>query len=993
LIIVILRAPFSKTKPHEDLFLGHYAWLVKRAIQITQGRRDEADDLVQDLYIQLVHTRPDLDFGDDERVRGYLFNMMRNLSVSNARRAGRDALSNLLVIDYESAEFALASVDRSKLVQVRSALARVCEYTCSRMQTSRSASVLALRFFLGYYPSEIVRILQTTPVAVDKLLQAARLEARVFLERPGTLRFLGQEIPLTPISTALLPEDPIALFAKLRARIFVSVKGDCLSESVIQERYAQDGPGLDISELAHVASCASCLNLISHTLGMAGLSERHPLDKSDRQGGGGEPPASSGSGPDTAVLKKKDREIYEHAPTKLQFAVDGEIRVAHRIAAARNELQVKLDPLVIPAFLEVISEQGVRLVYLQVEESQLAELKPCMARAEFSNGRFVELKLSFVSGELIATALYYDPLKEDQLEASASPFLTPTSKEILVWSQSPQSAPARSASGLRRFIHACFPFLDSLWPLGIAGATAGILLLGMGLWIKRSTTPAPPTATALIQKAQQIEEAKMGGGAAIHSTFSLETRSQDGKVLATQTVDSWRSLQPHRSASRLLDSKGRIVAAEWKDAKGTTTRFPKRVQPPAGTTVNAEPAPNFDELWRAVAEGVASRSLATLSDKLEVHQESDGVDLHFNAADNAQASGLIKADWVLNAGSGLPVRGDLLVRENGSDREYRFRELTYDVVPASAVMDQDFTPDVSLRLSRAALIPGGGEPNIAHVVIAALKLVDQLTYEFGDLLDVNRTEDGKVEITGVLQSRGAVAVVKQEAGPLRASGQLSVNLHSRDETPAVIQKTSVVSMTSLPVTLDHAKIPMDAELRAVFTDMGLTGEELEARILKAAQDGISHGAQAQRAAFKLHQLVTADVSPAELRHISAVDRATWLDLLNRQAKAVRDELAQVSVSLSPSASNSDKAPSVTAPLGADLIASPEELGVATAELDTDCSRLSTLLTNNLAISASAVPQRTNTNELVELLSQSRLLGARISHTLAALSNNRQPAEQ
>ena len=189
---MILRASFSKPKSHEELFLAHHAWIVKRATQITQGRRDEADDLVQDLYIQLVHTRPDLDFGDDEHVRGYLFKMMRNLSVSNARRAGRDALSNLLVVDFESAEFALASVDRSKLVRVRSALARVCDYTCSRMYTSRAASVLALRFFLGYYPSEIVRILQTTPVAVDKLLQAARLEARVLLSGPESCASLAR---------------------------------------------------------------------------------------------------------------------------------------------------------------------------------------------------------------------------------------------------------------------------------------------------------------------------------------------------------------------------------------------------------------------------------------------------------------------------------------------------------------------------------------------------------------------------------------------------------------------------------------------------------------------------------------------------------------------------------------------------------------------------------------------------------------------------------
>jgi hypothetical protein len=186
---------------------------------------------------------------------------------------------------------------------------------------------------------------------------------------------------------------------------------------------------------------------------------------------------------------------------------------------------------------------------------------------------------------------------------------------------------------------------------------------------------------------------------------------------------------------------------------------------------------------------------------------------------------------------------------------------------------------------------------------------------------------------------------------------------------------------------------MDAQLRAAFTNMGLTGDELESKILESAQNGISHGVEAQRAAFKLHQISAIDLNTDELRRLSEADRAIWLDLLYRQAKIVTQELAEVSSSLSPSASKTDKTSTFTAPLGADLIDNPEELGAAAAKLDIDCSRLSKLLTDNLAISTSAVPRPTSTNELMGLVSKSRILEARISHTLAALSDNRQPVEQ
>jgi hypothetical protein len=798
------------------------------------------------------------------------------------------------------------------------------------------------------------------------------------------LRFLGQEITLASLSSSFLPDDPIALFAELRRRIFLGVKGVCVEESTIEERYTRGSSGMNTPELAHVVSCVRCLELTNRVLGLGPLASRFPSDTINRDGDGNEPPSPTGRGLDSDAFEKKARQSYEHVPMKLQVAVDGEVRAAQRVSSNRNELQVKLEPLARPAFLEVLSEQGIRLAYLQIEDS-MGEPQSYVTTAELSDDRFVELKLNFVSGELVVSAYYYDPLQAEIRADIESQFLAARSVDI-------PAGPSASVSSLRfatrrigGLIHSWFPSLDSLWPLGLATAAAGLLLLGLGLWSNKPMPAAPPTAAALLAKGQQLEQTKMFGGAAIHSTFSLETRSQDGKLLASQTVDSWRSLQPHRSALRLLDAKGRIVEAEWKEAKGTTTRFPKKA--------NAEPPLDFDEPWRAVAEGVASGSLATLRDNLDVLQESDGVDLHFDAADAAQASGLIKADWVLNAGSSQPVRGEFVVSKNGSDREYRFRELTYDVVPASAVMDQNFSPDASLRVSRAALIPSDGEANIAHVVIAALKFVDQLNGEFGDFLDVSRTADGEVEISGVLQSREAVAVVKKEAGPLLASGQLSVNLHSRDEMPPAIQKASVFRLASVPVILDRAKIPMDAELRVAFTDMGLTGEELGARILKAAQDGISHGAQAQRAAFKLHQLVAAELSSDELRHMSAADRATWLELVNRQAKAVKDELVQVSVSLFPSASNADKAISFAAPPGAAPIDSPEALGVAAAHLDTDCSRLASLLTNNLAISAAAIPNQPNKSELQDLLSQSGILGARINQTLVALSNNRQSSEQ
>jgi hypothetical protein len=186
---------------------------------------------------------------------------------------------------------------------------------------------------------------------------------------------------------------------------------------------------------------------------------------------------------------------------------------------------------------------------------------------------------------------------------------------------------------------------------------------------------------------------------------------------------------------------------------------------------------------------------------------------------------------------------------------------------------------------------------------------------------------------------------------------------------------------------------MDAELRAAFTAMGVTGDELESRILASAQERHLTWSPGAARGVQTTSTVAVDVSPNELRRLSESDRAIWLGLLSHQAKVVREELAKVSASLSPGASNTDKALSSAAPPGADLIASPKNLVLLQRSLTPIAASFPTLLTDNLAISASAIPQRSNTNDLMGLLSEVPNLGARISRTLAALSNNRQPAEQ
>jgi RNA polymerase sigma factor (sigma-70 family) len=181
---------FLSSKPirrtNEDVFFAYYPRLLEWANQITRGNHAKADDLVQDFFLRVVNiTRP---IDEMEQVESYLFRVLRNLHVAHVRRGGHDPLNELSIVDYDSVEQGLAAADRRQILFVRDDLRKICQYACERKRSVRSASVLILRFFHGYYPTELMEILRARRSSVDKWLQAARNEARLFLERLDAIR-------------------------------------------------------------------------------------------------------------------------------------------------------------------------------------------------------------------------------------------------------------------------------------------------------------------------------------------------------------------------------------------------------------------------------------------------------------------------------------------------------------------------------------------------------------------------------------------------------------------------------------------------------------------------------------------------------------------------------------------------------------------------------------------------------------------------------------
>ncbi len=157
---------------HEQLFSERYDRLLRWALHLTGNDRAAAEDLLHDAYIQFTLLRPAL--AEIRQLDNYLFGVLRILRVSQLRRAARWPHQPFNIVEYDSAQLGLRLSDPRRAQQIHDELRAVCRYACARKDSSKAGSVLLLRFFHGYYPSEIVQLLRASRKVVDARLLAAK---------------------------------------------------------------------------------------------------------------------------------------------------------------------------------------------------------------------------------------------------------------------------------------------------------------------------------------------------------------------------------------------------------------------------------------------------------------------------------------------------------------------------------------------------------------------------------------------------------------------------------------------------------------------------------------------------------------------------------------------------------------------------------------------------------------------------------------------------
>ena len=810
------RVATQPDEKRERLFTERYESLLAWALRLTNQQRDAAEDLVQDAFVQFMLGRTRLE--EIENIDGYLRRMLRYMHVSRIGRFAQHLhVEALSVADYDSCRLSWSAIEPPRRVQASEELHQICAYACSRKESSRAGSVLILRFFHEYFPTEIAAVLNSSRHSVDELQRFARREAKLFMNEPGRLRFVNKTGSERQQFKYLKSEGDLML--GLRRMIFDSCKGECIPRQELEDAYSKhDGDALTTAKLAHIVSCPHCLDAVNSLLGLPLLSERYEAGRSDfkepprdADGGGA---SGGGSGDLPKKFGKRLREIHEHKPQELRISVNGFLVGSLTVSSDLNEVNLNLTPDNPIAFVEVCSEQGVPLLFFTIDP--VGSESEQWAWIELSEERFLEASFYNENGPSLRV-IYKDPVPEEAFDTGENALSSPL---FIVPEPKPAHARASTQRGnfslrswttwlaglFRRRVVAeenitpsTDAFVQSLdddfrensfltlmgqstnrnqpwgW-FGLFVVLASAALIGGFLLFKASVAPEL-TATTLLESATVTEQAKQQFPDKVrHRSIRLEERrSAEGAIVALRRIEIWENRASRNRSQRLYDDTNKLVAGVWQKPDGSRTVYHHGSKPQSQPAL-ANPD-NFllslEDVWQLEPSAQTFRSLIADPAVATVEERSTTYVLIYDKLRTIGASRLLKATLTLSKSDFYPIEQTLQVQRGNESREYRFVEASFELVPIKAVAPTAFeiepelvggarepgrTGDWALRdltTSRVPPTPGTSAPPAAsaELEVDVAYLLNQAKADRNEQVALTRSAGGSLRVEGVVDTQ------------------------------------------------------------------------------------------------------------------------------------------------------------------------------------------------------------------------------------------------
>lgn len=892
----------------EQEFIRRYSQLLTWAMRLT-NHRASAEDLVQDAFIQFTKVRTNLE--SIENVDGYLRRMLRNMHISRLGR--RTEQLNPQIISLADLELELDSPGHEfqQRLQTHEELCRVCHYACIRKETSRAGSILILRFFLEYSPSEIAEVLCTSRHCVDQWQRLARRELKVYLESPQRLRFVSTSkwdpLPAKPFVSHNWPNE-------FRRLICSSRQGLCISPDELMRIYKADAAeSLTTTRLAHIVSCNTCLDEVNRILGLPSLEHRLPRQSNERR----RPPTTGsgfGGGSDegpTDVSSRLQRHVdlvVSQRPKELHISVDGLPVAILKTSSGYSEVHVNLSAEDPANFVEIVSEHGVPLLFFTLDQDSCG-LSDQWAQLELSEGRSLETRLCDKGGSLVLEVSYQQVASMTHLMRSAiheQQHLSPTQTAIVPQNPFIDVSPARKSvlETVRELVRAGVMLSGQTSWLNPQLATvviATVLITGLLLvWLR-------PSAQSVLNRAVVAEEKEAQPGVVLHRVLRFESKRVGDLTAVVQTIDIWEDKANGKIARRVYDGENILIAGEWRKSDGAHFVYHHRT----GLKSLATP----DDLnqilmlspWRLDISPKTFRAMFNPAE-LEVVKGPTDYTISWKGMRAIASAKLVAATLTVTNNDFRVSRQSLEVERSDGRYEYSFVQLDAERLPEQEVLPGYFSPDSFVRPGSSTVV-GSAKPNVrndssdrmTHVLATASTeleievayLLNRAKSDRNEQIVLTRTRTGSLLIEGVVETEERKKEIEAVLDPISKHSLVRIALQTVADASTISGRaiTSVEQGTNTGNT-----IAVDPELRNYLrsqsvSDIDEAVRQFSATVVQSSYRALFH-------AIELKRLKTR-FSNNELRAVSTDAHNKWTQMVHQHANGYLVEVANIKRILGP----------------------------------------------------------------------------------------------
>jgi RNA polymerase sigma factor (sigma-70 family) len=965
------RLPASPERRREELFTQRYAQLRAWALRLTNQDRESAEDLVQDAFIQFALGRTSLE--EIENIDGYLRRMLRYMYLSKISRNAQKFFDQTLSIsEYDSFRQTWRAIAPPDRMQAQEELCQICAYACSRKETSRAGSVLILRFFHDYYPTEIARVLCSSRHCVDQWQRLARSELKLYLTKPARLRFVNAKTK-TQTKTALTKLSVVNcdLLGELRQMIFRSRQGECLLLEELHDIYQLgNSEALTTMKLGHLVSCPLCLDLANQILGLPLLAERCQPESYDPKAPPPDNNSGSTSGGGTNNLQtnyqRRLREVREHKPQELRIAVNGFALGSLKVSSDRSEFDFNLGEQEID-FVEVYSEQGVQLMFLSVSEAARSKSEQ-WARIDLSEGRSLEARLCFETGPTLHLS-YQEPMLR---VASAPTLLKIVESEAKIFSRSWYRAGLGGflcalRSGIRATLarqrmtqesspedflagHLSIATRKPFWARPeFLTAVVSVLLVGAIVAFKIRTSPTHNAKSLLAQASVAEELINQISDQVTRRLITLEVRRPAEGLVAQQKIEIWQ--KSSQSTRRLYDESNRLIAGTWDTGNGPLTVYHH------GAKLQTQPATerpdylliNLENIWQLEISAKGFMTLIADTEEAHVEESPTSYILRYDKEAQIGASRLLKATLILSRSNLHAIEQTLLIERGGEVSEYRFVETSFEQLPQNAVKPNVFEvePELVDESTRAegrrmkSTIDSIQPSSFIHHPSAAAStelevdvayLLNQANENRNEQVTLSRTANGLLRVEGIVDSEQRKIELLRALAPVSKNPAVKIEVGTVTETmkhqaPA---SSGIATIREAEDTVNTIAAYYDLRNYFAKNDSiapAQSEDRLDEMVRSFSSRTVNRAYRSLFHAIELRRLVDRFTN-VDMRTVSPDARAKWLQMLREHAAAFERDCAVLRQTIEPiffTGQSSNAAPEFKIASDADLARAIERL--------------------------------------------------------------------